>query len=221
MAIHGNSFRFVPLYSSKVQNLRVHRHTQNIIPEKSGRQVVDGGRYAAPPLQLGIPSPCALRGVGVAAFWGDGSGGSSCARMRAGAATGRTAPSTEAEPAADRLRSYAESSAHRQPPAARQSHPATERRCESAAARMVGGGTHSDRGRNAAPPVLPTSVGADTPSPAPDYRQENDCGRPGNDYHRPTFALCPPCAPAPSFRQLSRGSTTQKPRFTDRSQTNA
>ena len=152
---------------------------------------------------------------------GDGSGGSSCARMRAGAATGRTAPTAEAEPAADRLRSFAEPSAHRQPPAARQSHPATERRCESAAARMVGGGTHSDRGRNADPPVLPTSVGADTPSPAPDYRQGNDCGRPGNDQHRPTFALCPPCAPAPSFRLLSRGSTTQKPRFTDNSQTNA
>lgn len=103
MAIHGNSCRFVPLYSSKVQKKRVHRHTPNIIPEKSGRQVVDGGRYAAPPLQLGIPSPCALRGVGVAAFWGDGSGGSSCARMRAGAATGRTAPAAEAEPAAARL----------------------------------------------------------------------------------------------------------------------
>ena len=70
MAIHGNSCRFVPLYSPKVQKIRVHRHTQNIIPEKSGRQVVDGGRYAAPPLQLGIQSPCALRGVGVAAFWG-------------------------------------------------------------------------------------------------------------------------------------------------------
>lgn len=183
MAIHGNSCRFVPLYSSKVQNLRVHRHTQNIIPEKSGRQVVDGGRYAAPPLQLGIPSPCALRGVGVAAFWGDGSGGSSCARMRAGAATGRTAPTTEAEPAADRLRSFAESSAHRQPPAARQSHPATGRRCESAAARMVGGGTHFDRGRNADPPVLPSQSrrtshdnrpspvrlgnGATTPKPRP------------------------------------------------------
>ena len=202
MAIHGNSCRFVPLYSSKVQNLRVHRHTQNIVPEKSGRQVVDGGRYAAPPLQLGIPSPCALRGVGVAAFWGDDSGGSNCARMRAGAATGRTAPTTEAEPAADRLRSFAESSAHRQPPAARQSHPATGRRCESAAARMVGGGTHSDRGRNADPPVLPTSVGAEAPCPAPDDCPAYDCGRPGNDHQRPTFALCPPCAPAPSFRAV-------------------
>ena len=52
MAIHGNSCRFVPLYSPKVQKLRVHRHTQNFIPEKTGRQVVDGGRNAAPPLQL-------------------------------------------------------------------------------------------------------------------------------------------------------------------------
>lgn len=156
MAIHGNSCRFVPLYSPKVQKLRVHRHTQNTIPEKSGRQVVDSGRNAAPPLQLDIHSPCALTGVGVAAFRGDGSGGSSCARMRAGAATGRTAPAAEAEPAATRLRSFAESSAHRQPPAARQSHPATGQRCESAAARMVGGGMHSDRGRDLQPPVLPS-----------------------------------------------------------------
>ena len=167
MAIHGNLCRFVPLYSSKVQKTRVHRHTPNIIPEKSGRQVVGGGRYAAPPLQLGIPSPCALTGVGVAAFWGDGSGGSSCARMRAGAATGRTAPAAEAEPAADRLRSFAESSAHRQPPAVRQSHPATGRRCESAAARMVGGGTYSDRGRNADPPVLQHHNGSRSPQPSP------------------------------------------------------
>ena len=221
MAIHGNSFRFLPFHSPNVHINQLHRHIQNIIPEKSGRQVVDGGRYAAPPLQLGIPSPCALRGVGVAAFWGDGSGGSSCARMRAGAATGRTAPAAEAEPAAARLRSFAESSAHRQPPVARQSHPATGRRCESAAARMVGGGTHSDRGRNAAPPVLPSQ----SRSTSQDDRPASS----GSEMEPPTqtmpsafcLPLCPHCAPAPSFRPLRRGSTTQKPRFTDRLQTNA
>ena len=123
MAIHGNLCRFVPLYSPKVQKTRVHRHTQNIIPEKSGRQVVDGGRNAAPPLQLRTQPLRPHRRGGCCVHVGDGSGGSSCARMRAGAATGRTAPTAEAEPAADRLRSFAESSAHRQPPAARQSHP--------------------------------------------------------------------------------------------------
>ena len=167
MSIHGNSCRFVPLYSPKVQKIRVHRHTQNIIPEKSGRQVVDGGRNAAPPLQLRTQPLRPHRRGGCCVLGGDGSGGSSCARMRAGAATWRTAPAAEAEPAAARLRSFAESSAHRQPPAARQSHPATERRCESAAARMVGGGTHSDRGRNADPPVLQHHNGSRSPQPSP------------------------------------------------------
>ena len=139
-----------PRKTNKTQCTPVNRKT---VCRKYGRQVVDGGRCRP---VIACDSPCALRGVGVAVFWGDGSGGSSCARMRAEAATGRSAPTAEAEPAADRLRSFAESSAHRQPPAARQSHPATGRRCESAAARMVGGGTHSDRGRNADPPVLPS-----------------------------------------------------------------
>ena len=170
---------------------------------------------------IAYDSPCALTGVGVAAFWGDGSGGSSCARMRAEAATGRTAPTAEVEPAADRLRSFTESSAHRQPPAARQMHPATGRRCESAAARMVGGGTHFDRGRDFQPPVLPSQSRRTS---------HDDRAAPcGSEMEPPTqprppascLPLCPHCAPAPSFRPLSRSSTTQKPRFTDRLQTNA
>ena len=55
MAIHGNSFRFLPFHSPNVHINQLHRHIQNIIPEKSGRQVVDGGRNAAPPLQLTQP----------------------------------------------------------------------------------------------------------------------------------------------------------------------
>ena len=171
---------------------------------------------------IAYDSPCALTGVGVAAFWGgDGSGGSSCARMRAEAATGRTAPRAEVKPAAEWLRSFAESSAHRQPPAARQMHPATGRRCESAAARMVGGGTHFDRGRDFQPPVLPSQSRRTSHDnrPAP-------CGsvmEPPTQPRLPTpdHPLCPHCAPAPSFRPLSRGSTTQKPRFTDCSKTTA
>ena len=55
MAIHGNSFRFLPFHSPNVHINQLHRHIQNIITEKSGRQVVDGGRNAAHPLQLTQP----------------------------------------------------------------------------------------------------------------------------------------------------------------------
>ena len=167
MAIHGNLCRFVPLYSPKVQKTRVHRHTQNIIPEKSGRQVVDGGRNAAPPLQLRTQPLRPHRRGGCCVHGGDGSGGSSCARMRAGAATGRTAPTAEAEPAADRLRSFAEPSAHRQPPAARQSHPVpdTEMRERS--------GSHGRRryalrqGQKRRPAGLADFRGSRYPQPSP------------------------------------------------------
>lgn len=169
---------------------------------------------AIQPLRPDRRGGCCVRGVTAAS-------GSRCARMRAEAATGRTAPTAEVEPAADRLRSFAESSAHRQPPAARQMHPATGRRCESAAARMVGGGTHFDRGRDFQPPVLPSQSRRTSPRHSP--------ARCGSVMEPPTqprppascLPLCPPCAPAPSFRPLSRGSTTQKPRFTDNSQTTA
>lgn len=176
---------------------------------------VDAHRYSLrQPLRPHRRGGCCVLG-------GDGSGGSSCARMRAEAATGRTAPKAEVEPAAERLRSFTESSAHRQPPAARQMHPATGRRCESAAARMVGGGTHFDRGRDFQPPVQPSQSRRTS--------HDNRAAPCGSEMEPPTqprppascLPLCPHCAPAPSFRPLSRGSTTQKPRFTDCSKTAA
>ena len=166
------------------------------------------------PLRPDRRGGCCVPGVTAAS-------GSSCARMRAEAATGRTAPTAEVKPAAERLRSFAESSAHRQPPAARQMHPATGRRCESAAARMVGGGTHFDRGRDFQPPVLPSQSRRTS--------HDNRAALCGSEMEPPTqprppascLPLCPHCAPAPIFRPLSCSSTTQKPRFTDRLQTNA
>ena len=101
-----------------------------------------------------------------------------------------------------------------------QMHPATGRRCESAAARMVGGGTHFVRGRDSPPPVLPSQS-----------RSTSQDDRPasiGSEMEPPTqtmpsafyLPLCPHCAPAPSFRPLSRNSTMHQSRFTDRLQTN-
>ena len=149
---------------------------------------------ASQPLRPDRRGGCCVPGVTAAS-------GSRCARMRAEAATGRTAPPTEVEPAAARLRSFTESSAHRQPPAAPQNHPARTRRCESAAARMVGGGTHFDRGRDFQPPVLPSQS----------RRTSHDdraapCGSEKEPPTQPSppascLPLCPHCAlrPAPDL----------------------
>ena len=210
----------MPSSPGKVREIRVYRYTPNIGLWKFVRKVLESVRSKSHSYSQ-RPAPAPSPAWGLLRFGGDGSGGSSCARMRAEAATGRTAPTAEVEPAAERLRSFAESSAHRQPPAARQMHPATGRRCESAAARMVGGGTHFDRGRDFQPPVLPSQSRRTS---------HDDRAAPcGSEMEPPTqprppascLPLCPHCAPAPSFRPLSRGSTTQKPRFTDRLQTNA
>ena len=154
MAIHGNSFRFLPFHSPNVYINQLHRHIQNIIPEKSGRQVVDGGRHAAHPLQLTQPLRPHRRG-GCCVVGGrqrrqqlrpdasgsrprahcTGSGGGASSRMAA------------------ELRRIV---SHQITTSPQQMHPATGRRCESAAARMVGGGTHFVRGRDSPPPVLPS-----------------------------------------------------------------
>ena len=133
----------------------MYRYTPNIGLWKFVRKVLESVRSKSHSYSQ-HPTPAPSPAWGLLRSGGDGSGGSSCARMRAEAATGRTAPTAEVKPAAERLRSFAESSAHRQVPAARQMHPATGRRCESAAARMVGGGTHFDRSRDFQPPVLPS-----------------------------------------------------------------
>ena len=150
---------------------------------------------------IAYDSPCALTGVGVAAFWGDGSGGSSCARMRAEAATGRTAPRAEVEPAAERLRSFTESSAHQITTGPQQMPPATGRRCESAAARMVGGGRHFDRGRDFQPPVLPSQSRRTSHDdrPAPE-RLGNGATDPAQAPHTrpPTLSTLRPCAQLPT-----------------------
>ena len=145
----------MPSNPGKVREIRVYRYTPNIGFWKFVRKVLESVRSKSHSYSQ-CPAPAPSPAWGLLRSGGDGSGGSSCARMRAEAATGRTAPTAEVEPAAERLRSFTESSAHRQPPAARQMHPATGRRCESAAARMVGGGMHSDRGRNLPPAVLPS-----------------------------------------------------------------
>jgi hypothetical protein len=210
----------VPSSSGKVREIRVCRYTPNIGLWKFVRKVLESVRSKSHSYSQ-RPAPAPSPAWGLLRSGGDGSGGSSCARMRAEAATGRTAPRAEVKPAAERLRSFAESSAHRQPPAARQMHPATGRRCESVAARMVGGGTHFDRGRDFQPPVLPSQSRRTS--------HDNRAAPCGSEMEPPTqprppvscLPLCPHCAPAPCFRPLSRGSTTQKPRFTDRLQTNA
>ena len=204
----------------KVREIRVYRYTPNIGLWKFVRKVLESVRSKSHSYSQ-HPAPAPSPAWGLLRSGGDGSGGSSCARMRAEAATGRTAPRAEVKPAAERLRSFAESSAHRQPPAARQMHPATGRRCESAAARMVGGGTHFDRGRDFQPPVLPSQSRRTS--------HDDRVAPCGSEMEPPTqprppascLPLCPPCAPAPSFRPLSRGSTTQKLRFTDCSKTTA
>ena len=149
---------------------------------------------ASQPLRPDRRGGCCVPGVTAAS-------GSRCARMRAEAATGRTAPPTEVEPAAARLRSFTESSAHRQPPAAPQNHPARTRRCESAAARMVGGGTHFDRGRDFQPPVLPSQSRRTSP------RQQPGPVRLGNGATDPaqapgfllaTLSTMRPCAQLPT-----------------------
>ena len=210
----------MPSNPGKVREIRVYRYTPNIGLWKFVRKVLESVRSKSHSYSQ-CPAPAPSPAWGLLRSGGDGSGGSSCARMRAEAATGRTAPTAEVKPAAERLRSFAESSAHRQPPAARQMHPATGRRCESAAARMVGGGTHFDRSRDFQPPVLPSQSRRTS---------HDDRTAPcGSEMEPPTqprlpascLPLCPHCAPAPSFRPLSRSSTTQKPRFTDRLQTNA
>lgn len=210
----------MPSSPGKVREIRVYRYTPNIGLWKFVRKVLESVRSKSHSYSQ-RPAPAPSPAWGLLRSGGDGSSGSSCARMRAEAATGRTAPRAEVKPAAEWLRSFAESSAHRQPPAARQMHPATGRRCESAAARMVGGGTHFDRGRDFQPPVLPSQSRRTS---------HDDRAAPcGSEMEPPTqprppascLPLCPHCAPAPSFRPLSRSSTTQKPRFTDRLQTNA
>ena len=138
---------------------------------------------------------------GCCVLGGDGSGGSSCARMRAEAATGRTAPTAEVEPAADRLRSFTESSAHQITTGPQSMHPATGRRCESAAARMVGGGTHFDRGRDFQPPVLPSQSRrtSHNNSPAP-VRLGNGATDPAQapGFLLATLSTLRPCAQLPT-----------------------
>lgn len=210
----------MPSNPGKVRKIWAYRYTPNIGLWKFVRKVLESVRSKSHSYSQ-RPAPAPSPAWGLLRSGGDGSGGSSCARMRAEAATGRTAPTAEVKPAAEWLRSFAESSAHRQPPVARQMHPATGRRCESAAARMVGGGTHFDRGRDFQPPVLPSQSRRTS--------HDNRAAPCGSEMEPPTqprpptpdYPLCPHCAPAPSFRQLSRGSTTQKPQFTDNSQTNA
>ena len=53
-----------PRKTNKTKCTPVNRKT---VCRKYGRQVVDGGRYRT---VIACDSPCALRGVGVAAFWG-------------------------------------------------------------------------------------------------------------------------------------------------------
>ena len=210
----------MPSSPGKVREIRVYRYTPNIGLWKFVRKVLESVRSKSHSYSQ-RPAPAPSPAWGLLRSGGDGSGGSSCARMRAGAAPGRTAPAAEAEPAAAWLRSFAESSAHQITTSPQQMHPATGRRCESAAARMVGGGTHFVRGRDSPPPVLPSQ----SRSTSQDDRPASS----GSEMEPPTqtmppafcLPLCPHCAPAPSFRPLSRGSTTQKPRFTDRLQTNA
>ena len=190
----------MPSSPGKVRETRVYRYTPNIGLWKFVRKVLESVRSKSHSYSQ-LPAPAPHRRGGCCVLGGDGSGGSSCARMRAEAATGRTAPTAEVKPAAERLRSFAESSAHRQPPAARQMHPATERRCESAAARMVGGGTHFDRGRDFQPPVLPSQSRRTSP------RQQPGPVRLGNGATDPaqapgfllaTLSTLRPCAQLPT-----------------------
>ena len=77
-----------------------------------GRQPGRQKRRSSQPLQrknIQTLMPC---GVGVCCVSAGGASGSSCARMRAEAATGRNAQTAEVEPAAARLRSFTESSAY-------------------------------------------------------------------------------------------------------------
>ena len=190
----------MPSIPGKVREIRVYRYTPNIGLWKFVRKVLESVRSKSHSYSQ-HPAPASSPAWGLLRFGGDGSGGSSCARMRAEAATGRTAPRAEVKPAAERLRSFAESSAHRQPPAARQMHPATERRCESAAARMVGGGTHFDRGRDFQPPVLPSQSRrtSHNNSPAP-VRLGNGATDPAQapGFLLATLSTLRPCAQLPT-----------------------
>ena len=189
----------MPSSPGKVRGIRVYRYTPNIGLWKFVRKVLESVRSKSHSYSQ-HPAPTPSPAWGLLRSGGDGSGGSSCARMRAEAATGRTAPTAEVEPAAERLRSFTESSAHRQPPAARQMHPATGRRCESAAARMVGGGMHFDRGRDFQPPVLPSQSRRtshdDRAAPCGSEMEPPTQPRPPTP--EPTLSTLRPCAQLPT-----------------------
>ena len=173
-------------------------------------------------VRYSLTHPHALTGVGVVALWEDSS---ERQQMRPDASGSR--PRAHCTESSGEASSRQAAELHRiiNPPDQLQqpdrATPPPTPRCESAAARMVGGGTHFDRGRDFQPPVLPSQSRRTS---------HDDRAAPcGSEMEPPTqpsppascLPLCPHCAPAPSFRPLSRGSTTQKPRFTDRLQTNA
>ena len=219
MAIHGNSFRFLPFHSPNVHINQLHRHIQNIIPEKSGRQVVDGGRNAAPPLQLRTQPLRPHRRGGCCVVGGrqrrqqlrpdasgsrprahcTGSGGGASSRMAA------------------ELRRIVSPPDHHQPPADAPNYRKEMRERSGSHGRQRYALRQGQR--------LPA---AGLAQPEPQYqpgcptgfeRLRNGAADPARapDLLLATLSTLRPCA---SFRPLSRSSTMHQSRFTDRLQTN-
>ena len=134
--------------------------------------------------------------------------------------TSAPAPRAEAEPAAGRLRCFAESAAPERRQRLDRGTRLSSWRCESAAARMVGGGTHFDRGRDFQPPVLPSQSRRTS--------HDNRAAPCGSEMEPPTqprppascLPLCPHCAPAPSFRAVQPPTGADRPTAVQPSRSN-